>query len=448
MRKETAAMLKKWLCVMLAVLTAAVCAPFASASEATVSESVPVPQITSSDEAVTETDRLITLAYTARAAEVEAVRKAYLGELLAAHTQEEIAASDAAWILHETVLFCEVSPDGRSWYPLRTLAAEDGTLTLSLFEDILPALAAGGAELHQKIYGFEYRLRFLVASDDYSPRENNRVFAAGRPCEAVAFFCPEFTFVDCVIPADAQMERSFPAFMYYPNKEELRLPYPTRDGYFFAGWLKWNGGYTETVPANSRYYRVTAQWDPRTYAVNYVLSTNPDPRFSYSFGRANNSANPTAHTVGESAALYKLKSPVGGFAFDGWYLTADFSGERLEYIPADAVGDLILYAKWALFEEVEAREKEEREVYARSLHYGDLDNDGEVTAGDARLALRLSVGLENDMPLEMVKRADIFDSGIITPDNARSLLRVAVGLDSLYDILKTSGIIRGNELDA
>ncbi|MBQ6119591.1 MAG: hypothetical protein IJK98_10190, partial [Clostridia bacterium] len=82
------------------------------------------------------------------------------------------------------------------------------------------------------------------------------------------------------------------------------------------------------------------------------------------------------------------------------------------------------------------------------LHYGDLDNDGEVTAGDARLALRLSVGLENDMPLEMVKRADIFDSGIITPDNARSLLRVAVGLDSLYDILKTSGIIRGNELDA
>ena len=441
-------MLRKWVCVMLAVLSAVVFMPMASASDATVSESVPVPLIASSREEVTAEDRLITLTYTARAAEVETVRNAYLQELLAKYTREEIAASDAAWILHETVLFCEASPDGRGWYPVRTLPAEDGTLTLSLFREILPAFAAGGVELNQKIYGFEYRLRFLVASDDYSPRGGNRVFAAGSPSEEAVFSCPAFTFIDCVIPDDARMERTFPAFMYYPNREELRLPYPTRDGYFFAGWLKWNGGYTETVPANSRYYRVTAQWDPRTYAVNYVLSTNPDPRFSYSFGRANNSANPTKHTVGESATLYSLKSPVGGFAFDGWYLTADFSGERLEYIPADAVGDLILYAKWALFEEVEAREKEEREAYARSLHYGDLDNDGEVTAGDARLALRLAVGLENDMPLEMVKRADIFDSGIITPDNARSILRISVGLDSLYDILKASGIIRGNELDA
>ena len=79
---------------------------------------------------------------------------------------------------------------------------------------------------------------------------------------------------------------------------------------------------------------------------------------------------------------------------------------------------------------------------------GDADGDGLLTPGDARLALRVSVGLENDMPLEMVKRADLFDSGVITPDNARSILRISVGLDSLYEILKASGIIGGNELDA
>ena len=439
-------MLKKWLCVMLAVLSAVVCVPAASASTAYIADSVPVPQITSGEEAVTAADRVISLTYTASGAEVEVVRKAYLQELLKTRTQEEIAASDAAWILRETVLFCEVSPDGRAWYTVKTAAAANGAMTLSLFGEILPALADGGAELHQKIYGFDYRLRLRVASDDYSPQETNRVFAAGNPSEEVSFTCPEFTFIDCVIPEDARMERTFPAFMYYPNQEELKLPYPTREGYFFAGWLKWNGGYTETVPANSRYFRVTAQWDPRTYAVNYVLSTNTDPRFSYTFGRANNSANPTKHTVGESATLYKLKSPVGGFSFDGWYLTKDFSGERLTYIPADLIGDLILYAKWAPFEEIEERERQEREAYARSLGYGDLDGDGDVTAGDARLALRVSVGLE-ELPLEMLRRADIFDSGIITPDTARSLLRVSVGLDSLYDILKTSGIIKGNELD-
>lgn len=440
-------MIRKCLCVALAVLSVVVFAPFASASPARITDSVPVPVIAASGETVTATDRVISLSYTARWAEVEAVRETLLQELLATRTREEIAASDAAWILRETTLFCEASPDGRSWYTVTTAAEENGTLSLSLFEDILPALAAGGAELNQKIYGFDYRLRLRVASDDYSPRGESLVFAAGAPSEEVTFSCPEFTCVDCVLPDDAVMERDFPMFMYYPNEKELKLPYPTREGYFFAGWLKWDGGYTETVPAGSRYFRVTAQWDPRTYAVNYVLSTNPDPRFSYSFGRANNSANPTRHTVGESATLYKLKSPVGGFSFDGWYLTEDFSGERLACIPADLVGDIILYAKWAPFEELEARDKEEKDAYVRSLHYGDLDDDGEVTAGDARLTLRVSVGLEKDMPLEMVKRADIFDSGVITPDNARSILRVAVGLDSLYDILKESGIIKGNELD-
>ena len=63
------------------------------------------------------------------------------------------------------------------------------------------------------------------------------MFAAGNPSEEVSFTCPEFTFIDCVIPEDARMERTFPAFMHYPNQEELKLPYPTREGYFFAGWL-------------------------------------------------------------------------------------------------------------------------------------------------------------------------------------------------------------------
>ena len=318
----------------------------------------------------------------------------------------------------------------------------EGTAELSLFREILPALAAGGVEMNQRIYGFDYRLRLVTASDNYDFPAKNQVFAASMPSEEAVFRCPEFTFVDCVIPADAEMTLGYPAFMYYPNETELPLPYPTRTGYVFAGWLKWSGGYTETVPAGSRYYRVTAQWDPRTYAVNYVLATD----ITFNFGRANNSANPTKHTVGQSETLYSLKSPVGGYSFDGWYLTRDFSGERLTYIPADMIGDVILYAKWVTFEELEARDRAEKEAYARSLHYGDLDLDGKITAGDARLALRTAVGLEN-LSAEALRRADIFDNGIITAETARVILRVSVGLDSLYDVLKENGIIVPGGLD-
>lgn len=414
----------------------------AFASVPYISGSVEPPVITDGAEEVTETDRVITFSYTARTAEPEAFRKIYLEKLQETYSDEEIAASDEEWCLHGTVVFCEVSADGGEWFPVRTLPPESGAAELSLFGDIMPALAKGGVELYRRIYGFDYSLRLVTASDNYDAHARNRVFAVSAPSETLTFHCPEFTFVDCVVPDDAELTMDYPAFMYYPNETELPLPYPVRRGYSFAGWLQWNGGYTETVPAHTRYYRVTAQWDPRSYAVNYVLATD----IKFNFGRANNSANPTRHTVGDSETLYDVKSPVGGYAFDGWYLTEDFSGERLTRIPEDTMGDIILYAKWVTFEELEARDREQKEAYARSLHYGDLDLDDRVSASDARLALRLSVGLET-LPPEALRRADIFDTGIVTAATARSILRVAVGLDSMYDILYSHGIIRPGELE-
>ena len=61
---------------------------------------------------------------------------------------------------------------------------------------------------------------------------------------------------------------------------------------------------------------------------------------------------------------------------------------------------------------------------------GDVDNDGEVTASDARLILRASVGLEF-LSDESKKLADINLDGIINSTDARRILRVAVGLESL-----------------
>ena len=62
---------------------------------------------------------------------------------------------------------------------------------------------------------------------------------------------------------------------------------------------------------------------------------------------------------------------------------------------------------------------------------GDLDGDDTITPADARLALRLSVGLDvcDD---ELFAAADVDKDREITPADARIILRVSVGLESLH----------------
>ena len=61
---------------------------------------------------------------------------------------------------------------------------------------------------------------------------------------------------------------------------------------------------------------------------------------------------------------------------------------------------------------------------------GDIDNDGQITAADARLALRAAVGLENFNDAQK-KSADADGDGQITATDARLILRAAVGLEEL-----------------
>lgn len=62
---------------------------------------------------------------------------------------------------------------------------------------------------------------------------------------------------------------------------------------------------------------------------------------------------------------------------------------------------------------------------------GDIDRDGRVTASDARLALRASVGLWTPFIYEQFYAADINDDYKITAEDARCILRAVVGLDTL-----------------
>ncbi|MBQ6118554.1 MAG: hypothetical protein IJK98_04940, partial [Clostridia bacterium] len=63
---------------------------------------------------------------------------------------------------------------------------------------------------------------------------------------------------------------------------------------------------------------------------------------------------------------------------------------------------------------------------------GDVDGDGEITSGDARLALRASVQLEKYAPdSEAFAAADVDRNGEISSGDARMILRASVKLETL-----------------
>ncbi len=66
---------------------------------------------------------------------------------------------------------------------------------------------------------------------------------------------------------------------------------------------------------------------------------------------------------------------------------------------------------------------------------GDVDDDGKITAADARLALRISVNLEK--PTEDQKMAaDIDGNGSVTAADARIILRISVNLEKIESYIK------------
>lgn len=74
---------------------------------------------------------------------------------------------------------------------------------------------------------------------------------------------------------------------------------------------------------------------------------------------------------------------------------------------------------------------------------GDIDGDSSVTAADARLALRFSVGLEV-FSAGQVDAADMDADGIITAGDARTILRLSVGLSDENEKKDQFEILRNN----
>ncbi len=66
--------------------------------------------------------------------------------------------------------------------------------------------------------------------------------------------------------------------------------------------------------------------------------------------------------------------------------------------------------------------------YNKSLHSGDVNADGRITAADARLILRFSAGIQRYTVAQQAK-ADINGDGRITAADARLVLRIAASMN-------------------
>ncbi|MBE6812218.1 MAG: C-type lectin domain-containing protein [Ruminococcaceae bacterium] len=68
------------------------------------------------------------------------------------------------------------------------------------------------------------------------------------------------------------------------------------------------------------------------------------------------------------------------------------------------------------------------EINLSEFYIGDVDMDGKISAGDAREVLRFSVGLSDNINVEMLGNVDMTDMSVSAGD-ARMLLRASVGLE-------------------
>lgn len=344
----------------------------------------------------------------------EESRRMIYERIHALFTDEEISLTDNDWVLYPLVLLIEAQRDG-NFVPVKTEPVDADKFRLSLTGDILPSLSAGGLYTHDS---FSFILRFSLVLDT-----GDGYIGLSAAVFAGPYTCPETGRINYILPDGTKNPN--PAFPFLPYGD-LSLENPTHEGYIFAGW-KDGEVFIDTVKGNTLDMTVDSVWTPRTFKVNYVLTTRPG-----SFVYVNNLDNPRERVYGTKTEILALTPPTG-YLFAGWYDNAAFQGEPISFLPENLLGDVILWARWLTPEE-------QTEEKIRKAHWGDLDSDGEVTPADARLTLRVCVGLE-EMDARIIKRADFGRKGLLTPEDARQILRISVGLDKLSDVLKAYALI-------
>lgn len=412
--------MKKIIPLLTAVMLIILSIPAAGAAELSVCADGSGVAQTRSD-----TDLTYSFGFSApQAVQTEIIRRSTYDEVRAkGYTDAEIAgSSETDWLLCPIEVMCSVRLNSGVPLPVKCVNVTDGKISVSLFKDILPALAKNDALNSARLGGFDFEFTLklvLNINGNFSPLSDES--DTKTPLHA-----PATVFIDYDLPLDAD-NKTNPVFLFYPIAKDIILVNPERTGFTFTGWINAEGDAVDRIPAGTQYAKLGAGWKSRTFKVSYVLTT----RTEYGFIKCKNS-NP--YTFSSETGLSLLDPvPPSGWVFAGWFDNAELKGDTLTGIPAGTDRDVILYAKWMTDEEV-------IDAKIASAKWGDLDSDGKITAADARLALRASVGLE-ELSKDILARADFAAQGKLTASTARTLLRISVGLDGLKDVLKQYGLI-------
>ncbi|MCR5836247.1 MAG: InlB B-repeat-containing protein [Lachnospiraceae bacterium] len=122
---------------------------------------------------------------------------------------------------------------------------------------------------------------------------------------------------------------------YYVSGKTMKLVKPTRSGYIFRGWYKDKKYKTKIKKIKKNTtgkLRIYAKWEPKIYAVKYVLN-----------GGENSDLNPISYRFNFSKKLY---SPLKrGNDFEGWYKDSKFK-TKVKSIGKGTKGKVVLYSKW------------------------------------------------------------------------------------------------------
>lgn len=230
--------------------------------------------------------------------------------------------------------------------------------------DALAALAEHFEVSVSRIYfGIEPEERVIALPQAKKRRRRSFTFIA-----ACALLCVTAILLAVLLPPALSTDKTVFAVtadgvVYDVGEGEWFSPAePSRNGYDFLGWTDENGVYQPIPLQITSDIEIFPTYRPKEYTIDLWLNG----------GRVSGDV-PQSFTV-ESGSVTLPVPDKAGTEFEGWYLSADYSGEPVTAVLC-ACADIVLYAKWS---DIVYTVK-----YVMNGGVMSVSNPSEVTAGES-----------------------------------------------------------------
>lgn len=230
--------------------------------------------------------------------------------------------------------------------------------------DALAALAEHFEVPVSRIYfGIEPEERVIALPQAKKRRRRSFTFIA-----ACALLCVTAILLAVLLPPALSVDKTVFAVtadgvVYDVGEGEWFSPAePSRNGYDFLGWTDENGVYQPIPLQITSDIEIFPTYRPKEYTIDLWLNG----------GRVSGDV-PQSFTV-ESGSVTLPVPDKAGTEFEGWYLSADYSGEPVTAVLC-ACADIVLYAKWS---DIVYTVK-----YVMNGGVMSVSNPSEVTAGES-----------------------------------------------------------------